>query len=202
MKLGLTGGIASGKSTVSAILVEQGALLIDADQVAREVVLPGSPALAAIVERFGTDILLPDGTLHRKRLGEIIFKDEQERKALEGITHPAIRKRMNDLALEYQQTQPDKLIIVDIPLLYESGMQSMFDGVIVVYVPRDVQIKRLMQRDDLSEDQAVQRLNAQMDIEDKRSRADYVIYNDGELEQTQQQVLELINRLQNEKESL
>lgn len=202
MKLGLTGGIASGKSTVSAILVEQGALLIDADQVAREVVLPGSPALAAIVERFGPDILLPDGSLHRKRLGEIIFKDEQERKALEGITHPAIRKRINDLALEYQQTQPDKLIIVDIPLLYESGMQSMFDGVIVVYVPRDVQIKRLMQRDDLSEDQAVQRLNAQMDIEDKRSRADYVIYNDGVLEQTQQQVLDLINRLQNEKESL
>lgn len=200
MKLGLTGGIASGKSTVSAILVKQGALLIDADEVAREVVLPGSPALAAIAERFGNNILLPDGSLHRKRLGEIVFRDEQERKALEAITHPAIRARMNELAIEYEQTEPDKLIIVDIPLLYESNMQSMFDGVIVVYVPRAMQIDRLMKRDSLSEEQAIQRLNAQMNIEDKRLKADYVIHNDGDIEQTEKQVLALMKQLRNEKE--
>lgn len=200
MKLGLTGGIASGKSTVSAILVKQGALLIDADEVAREVVLPGSLALAAIAERFGNEVLLPDGSLHRKRLGEIVFQDERERKALEAITHPAIRVRMNELALEYEQSQPDKLIIVDIPLLYESNMQSMFDGVIVVYIPRALQMVRLMKRDGLSEEQAIQRLNAQMNIEDKRLKADYVIHNAGDMEQTEQQVLALMKQLQNEKE--
>lgn len=202
MKLGLTGGIASGKSTVSAMLADQGALLIDADEVAREVVLPGSPTLAAIAERFGNDILLPDGSLDRKRLGNIVFRDEQERRALEAITHPAIRARMNELASEYERSQPDKLIIVDIPLLYESKMQSLFDGIIVVYVPRELQLDRLMKRDGLSEEQAMQRLDAQMNIEDKRQMADYVIHNEGDLDRTKRQVLELIKQIEYEKGSL
>ncbi|MGZ9583210.1 dephospho-CoA kinase [Paenibacillus marinisediminis] len=202
MKLGLTGGIASGKSTVSAMFVSEGALLIDADQIAREIVLPGSPALTLIAERFGEDMLLQDGSLNRKRLGEVVFRDEQERKALEQITHPAIRKRMLALMDQYAVEQPDKLVIADIPLLYESGMEGMFDAVIVVYVPRAVQLKRLMERDGLTVEQAEQRLHAQMDIEDKRTKADYVIQNETDVEITRQQVQQLIRRLKNEKVKL
>ena len=202
MKLGLTGGIASGKSTVSAMFVQEGALLVDADRIAREVVLPGSPALAQIAERFGSDMLLPDGALDRKRLGERIFKDDSERKALEAITHPIIRQRMKAMMDQYEEEQPDKLILADIPLLYESNLETQYDGVIVVYVPREVQRARLMNRDGLTESQANDRLNAQMDIEWKRENADYVIYNDKGLEETHQQVLQLMQQLQHERASL
>jgi len=184
MNIGLTGGIASGKSTVARMLVESGAALVDADRIAREIVEPGQPPLAQIVERFGQAVLHEDGTLNRKKLGEIVFADEAKRKALEAITHPAIRAVMRERMDKLQREAPKRLVVVDVPLLYESGLQSLFEEVMVVYVPRSLQLERLMKRDGLSKADAERRLNAQMDIEEKKRLADIVIDNSGSLEDT------------------
>jgi len=188
MNIGLTGGIACGKSTVSAMLVRRGAILIDADQIAREVVEPGSPVLARVAERFGQDILLPDGRLHRKKLGERIFGDDAARKDLESLLHPPIRAVMKERMRENESHYPDKLVVVDVPLLYESGLEWMFEQVLVVYVPRELQLKRLMARDGLTTEQAERRLQAQMPIERKRDKADVVIDNSGTPAETERQV--------------
>lgn len=195
MIMGLTGGIASGKSTVSAMLVQKGARLVDADVIARGVMLPGHPVLAAAVEHFGQGILLPDGTLNRAALGEIVFNDPAALQVLNGLTHPAIRQEIKEqmYALEKEDTQ--RLVIVDIPLLYESKLDSLFDKVLVVYVPREVQLARLMERNGLSPEQAAARLDAQMDIEEKRGRADFIIDNSGELAETERQVAVMWDRL-------
>lgn len=189
MNIGLTGGIASGKSTVAALLVQHGAALIDLDRIAREVVLPGSPVLQQIAERFGSEVLQEDGSLNRKKLGEIVFHNETERQALNAITHPAIRKVMFARMDAYEKEDPKRLIVVDVPLLFESKMESLFEEIMVVYVPRSLQLKRLMERDGITEEQAEARLNAQLDIEEKRAHADVVIMNDKGLEETEQQVL-------------
>ncbi|MFD1956565.1 dephospho-CoA kinase [Paenibacillus thailandensis] len=188
MKIGLTGGIATGKSTVARMLVERGAFLVDADQVAREVVLPGEPALEAIASLFGQAVIQDDGTLNRKALGEIVFKDKELLAKLEGITHPAIRKRMQERILSYSEQHPDKLVVADVPLLFETGQQHLYEGIMVVYVPEALQVKRLMSRNQLSEAEARRRVSLQMDIEEKRRRADWVIDNSGDLEQTQLQI--------------
>ncbi|MCE5171344.1 dephospho-CoA kinase [Paenibacillus profundus] len=188
MNIGLTGGIASGKSTVSNLLVERGALLVDADRIAREVVLPGSPVLDKIAELFGTDMLLEDGSLDRKRLGEVVFASEEQRKVLEGVTHPAIRHEMIAQISRLEGEYPDKLVVVDVPLLYESGLTEMFESVVVVYVPKEIQLQRLIQRDGIDAVQAERRLQSQWDIEEKRTLADVVIDNSQGLEYTEQQV--------------
>lgn len=188
MNIGLTGGIACGKSTVAAMLVDRGAILIDADAISREVVLPGSPALSRIVSRFGLDMLQSDGTLNRKKLGETVFADETSRKDLEDILHPAIRSTMWERMKEGETRHPDKLVVVDVPLLYESGLQDNFQEVLVVYVPRDIQLHRLMERDHLSREQAESRLAAQMPIEEKKKLADILIRNDGVREETERQI--------------
>ncbi|ASR48264.1 dephospho-CoA kinase [Paenibacillus kribbensis] len=188
MNIGLTGGIATGKSTVSALLVAKGALLIDADAIAREVMLPGHPVLAAVIQHFGQAVMNSDGTLHRKKLGEIVFADPAQRQALNDITHPAIREEMRLRMVAYEREQPDKLVLADIPLLYESGLESLYKEIMVVYVPREVQLQRLMLRDGLTEEQAGLRLSAQMDIEQKRSMADIVIDNSGTLAETERQI--------------
>ncbi|MFC5451836.1 dephospho-CoA kinase [Paenibacillus aestuarii] len=184
MNIGLTGGIACGKSTVSQMLVSRGALLVDADQIARDVVEPGSPVLERVAAHFGQAVLQADGALNRKKLGEIVFKNPDARKDLESLLHPPIRARMREQMETAEREQPQRLVVVDVPLLYESGLQSMFQEVLVVYVPRHVQIERLMERDGISESAALDRLNAQMSIEDKRTLADYVIDNSGTKEQT------------------
>ncbi|GAA4835138.1 dephospho-CoA kinase [Paenibacillus vulneris] len=188
MNIGLTGGIACGKSTVSQMLVQRGAMLVDADRIAREVVEPGSPVLTQIVERFGSEVLNPDGTLFRKKLGALVFGNPQALKDLENIMHPSIRALIRERMQQYEQSHPDKLVVVDIPLLYESGLQSMFEAVMVVYIPRSLQLQRLMDRDKLTEDQAEARLKAQMDIEQKKAKADIVIDNQGTLADTEKQV--------------
>lgn len=188
MNMGLTGGIATGKSSVSAFLASKGALIIDADVIAREVMLPGHPVLAATVQRFGQAILHEDGTLDRKKLGSIVFGNPEERKALEAITHPAIRQEMRERAAAYRMEYPDKLVVSDIPLLYESGLENGFDEVMVIYVPRSVQKERLMIRDGLTSEQADARLGAQMDIELKKQRADIVIDNSGSWPETEKQL--------------
>lgn len=188
VKLGLTGGIACGKSTVAAMLVARSAKLVDADQAAREVVLPGEPALAAIVAAFGQAVLNEDGTMNRAEVGRLVFDNRERLTALEGILHPAIRNRMWEQIRAYEAEDPKQLIIADIPLLYETGQAGLYDAVMVVYVPRSVQMERLMTRNALTHEQAEQRVGLQMDIEEKRGLADIVIDNSGTLENTEQQV--------------
>ncbi|MFC5649142.1 dephospho-CoA kinase [Paenibacillus solisilvae] len=188
MKLGLTGGIACGKSTVSAMLAERGAKIVDADQFAREVVLPGEAALQAIVAAFGQAVLNEDGTMNRSALGSIVFGNREKLTQLESILHPAIRTRMWERIRTYEQEDPAQLIVADIPLLYETGQASLYDGVMVVYVPRSIQIQRLMTRNDITAEQAEQRISLQMDIEEKKQLANYIIDNSGTLEQTALQV--------------
>jgi dephospho-CoA kinase len=188
MNIGLTGGIACGKSTVASMLVNLGAILIDADQLAREVVMPGRPALQQIADRFGPEVILPDGTLHRKALGAIIFNEPAARKDLDAITHPQIRLAMWDQMHQAEEAYPDKLVVVDVPLLYESKLQAYYQKVMVVYVPERVQLQRLIERDGLSLEAAGQRLQAQMPIEQKKLLADIVIDNSGSLADTEKQI--------------
>ncbi len=187
MIIGLTGGIACGKSTVSSMLVRRGAILIDADRVAREVVLPGSPALDKVFARFGQAVRAEDGTLLRKKLGEIVFRDEAARRDLEAILHPAIREEIRRQRDEWERRCPDKLIVADIPLLFESG-RTEYPEVMLVYVPESVQLTRLMERDGLTEERAMARIRAQMPIEEKKKLAHIVIDNSGTLEETDRQI--------------
>jgi len=184
--LGLTGGIGSGKSLVASFFSELGAEVIDADQLAREVVEPGQPALAEIIEAFGLQMLRPDGRLDRARLGALVFADATARRKLDAITHPRIRERMRQ-AVEARAQRPG-LLILDIPLLYESGRESTVEKVIVVWVDRGTQLRRLMARDGLTQEEAGQRLTAQLPLDEKRSRADEVIDNTGAPQQTRTQV--------------
>jgi dephospho-CoA kinase len=188
MNIGLTGGIACGKSTVAAMLAARGALIIDADRIAREIVLPGSPVLGQVAERFGQAVILPDSSLDRKKLGSIVFGDEQARRDLEGLLHPPIRALMKERKERFETEHPDKLVVLDIPLLYENKLEGMVSRVMVAYCPRDVQLDRLMLRDGLSAEQAEARLLAQLPIEEKRLRADIVIDNSGSLADTERQV--------------
>lgn len=195
MIIGLTGGIASGKSTVSALFVREGAALVDADVIAREVMLPGHPVLAAAVQAFGDRILRADGSLDRTALGDIVFRDPEALQTLNSLTHPAIRKEIRLRMEALEQEDSRRLVIVDIPLLYESGLDTLFEQVIVVYVPRRVQLARLMERNEMTLGQAEDRIASQMDIELKRRRATYVIDNSRSLEATEHQVAALRDRL-------
>ncbi|MDR9856424.1 dephospho-CoA kinase [Paenibacillus sp. VCA1] len=188
MNIGLTGGIATGKSTVSTLLVNKGALLVDADAIAREVMLPGHPVLAAVSEHFGQAVMLADGTLDRKKLGDIVFRDPSQRKALNDITHPAIRKEIRERMDVLQREYPDKLVVVDIPLLYESKLEHLFERVMVVYAPERIQLERLMERNRFTAEEAAARIRSQMDIEEKKRKADIVIDNSGDVEETERQV--------------
>lgn len=188
MNIGLTGGIATGKSTVSRMLASRGAAVIDADAIAREIMEPGHPVLAAVSERFGQGVLHPDGTLDRKKLGDIVFSHPEERKALEALTHPAIRSEMKRRLDELEEADPYRLVVADIPLLYESGLDPLYEEIMVVYVPRELQLTRLIHRDGLSREEAEQRLGAQTDIELKKERADILIDNSGGLDETERQI--------------
>lgn len=198
MIIGLTGGIACGKSTVSRMLAERDARIIDADLIAREVVRPGEEAWSLVVERFGRDILLANDELDRAKLGSLVFSDEQARLDLNAIVHPAIRGRMRQLTKEAQE-EGIALIVLDIPLLYESKLEYMVEKVVVVYCTVNLQLERLMKRNGFDEEEARRRIASQMSIEDKRLRADYVIDNSGTLTETEQQVDELVGRLLNSK---
>lgn len=188
MNIGLTGGIACGKSTVSEMLVRRGAVLIDADRLAREVVEPGAPALAEVVRVFGQAVLQEDGTLNRQELGKLVFGSEEKRKTLEGILHPPIRRLMLERMAEHEKQTPDKPVVVDVPLLYESELEDYFQEVLVVYVPEEVQLARLMERNGLTEEEAMRRIRAQTPIEWKKEWADHVIDNSGSPAETEEQV--------------
>ena len=185
--LGLTGGIATGKSTVSRYFFEKGYAVVDADVVARRVVEPGTEGLANIVAQFGTEIIQTDGTLNREKLGAMIFADAEKRETLNNLLSAQIRRAiMADTATLVNANQP--LIVLDIPLLYEAGYETHCDAVMVVYTTEEVQRKRLMGRNNLSEEEALNRIASQEPIEAKKNRADIVIDNNGTLNDTYEQV--------------
>lgn len=186
-KIGLTGGIASGKSTVSNWLKAHRYPLIDADQIAREVVAPGEQGLSAIAGAFGRDVLLENGTLNREALGKLVFNNEDKRRKLNGILHPLIRKRMKARLRQLEESGA-RTVFLDIPLLFEGSLDQWADKTIVVYVSRDNQLRRLMSRNHLTETAALARIGSQMSLEDKKKRADAVIDNNGTIEETERQI--------------
>jgi dephospho-CoA kinase len=192
MRIGLTGGIASGKSTVSGMLRELGAVVIDADQLAREVVARGTPGLAAVVAEFGDQLLTPDGELDRPRMGELVFGDEDARKRLEAIIHPLVFERIVEIEAG---TGPDDVVVHDIPLLAESGRADTFDAVIVVDAPTEVQVERMVRDRGWSEADARSRIAAQASREDRLAIASYVVENTGTLEDLRQRVTEVFEEV-------
>lgn len=194
MIVGLTGGIACGKSTVANMFRELGCPIVDADQVAREVVEPGTIGLKRLLERFGEDVLRDDGTLDRKELGKIVFHNKKALAELNAILHPLISERMNEKKEEALKLNPP-FVIMDIPLLYELNREGLVEVILVVYVPAAVQLERLIQRDQFTMEEANLRIASQMDIEEKKKRADYVIDNLGTLESTRKQVEEIYSIL-------
>jgi dephospho-CoA kinase len=189
--VGLTGGIASGKSTVANMFKEMGIEVIDADIEARKAVEIGEAAYEQIVTYFGEGILNDDHTINRSKLAEIIFNDSVKRQKLNEIVHPDVRRRMNEKK-EAAILRGDQVVVLDIPLLFESGLKHMVDVVLLVYVEKDVQLQRLMDRNLLTKEEALARIQSQMPIEDKRKLADKVINNNGTIDDTKKQLIELL----------
>ncbi|OQX25535.1 MAG: dephospho-CoA kinase [Desulfobacteraceae bacterium IS3] len=192
---GLTGGIATGKSTISAILKECGAIIIDADLIAHAVVKKGLEAYERIAAHFGTQILLPDGEINRPRLGNIVFNHPDEKEMLNQIVHPFVFEEMERQIREFERKNPASVVISDIPLLIESGMHKNFSEIILVYIPEYLQIQRLMIRDDLCATQANTRIRAQMPIEEKKRFATMIIDNSDSLENTRNQTIAVYQQL-------
>jgi len=186
--VGLTGSIATGKSTVSAMFAHQGARVIDADLLSREVVMPGQPAYARILEEFGSQIFQDDGSLDRKALGAIVFADPARRKRLEEITHPAIGARQQRILSVLDEEGFEGIVLWDAALLFETGGVSKMDKVVVVFADPDTERRRLMARDGLAEADARARIASQMPIAEKALLADHVIDNSGTREETERQV--------------
>jgi dephospho-CoA kinase len=195
LNVGLTGGIATGKSTVVRMLVGKGARVIDHDGLVHTLQEPGQPVWKRIVEVFGRDILGADERIDRKKLGSLVFDDEQRRRTLEGIVHPAVleeaQRRRDEIAIEDRKA----IVLSDIPLLLEVGMQGLFDLILLVYAPPEVQILRVMKRNNLSREEALSRLKSQMPIGEKLNFADLVIRNDGTMRELEKRVDEVWQEL-------
>ena len=192
MRVGLTGGVASGKSAVAALLVEHGAVLIDADLLAREVVAPGTDGLAEVVATFGPGVLTADGALDRPAMGALVFADERQRRALEAIIHPRVRARGRELE---KAAPPDALVVHDIPLLVETGQADGFDAVVVVDVPPELQVERMTTLRGMSRDEAMSRVAAQATREQRLAAATHVIDNTGTLDDLRRRVAEVVEEL-------
>lgn len=190
--IGITGGIASGKSTVSLYLQELGFTIVDADLASRAVVEPGEEAYHQVVKAFGEDILLTDGNIDRVKLGSIIFNDQEKRLLLNGIVHPAVRNWMR-LKTEAALSSGEETVFMDIPLLFESKLTFMVDKTLLIYVDEQVQLQRLMNRNGLSETEALARINSQMPLVDKKALADAVIDNNGDINETKRQVKSILS---------
>ena len=193
--VGLTGGYASGKSTVAKMFVELGATLIDADRLAREVVKPDKQAWFEIVAHFGKGILLKSREIDRKTLGEIVFGSDAEREKLNAIVHPRVLDEELKAIEEIKGRELDAILILSVPLLIESGHYKLCDKIVVVIVDKDTQIKRLMERDGFSREESVRRISAQMPLSEKVTYADFVIDNSGSGQETELQVKEVFKEL-------
>ncbi|WP_221356631.1 dephospho-CoA kinase [Streptomyces beigongshangae] len=185
VRVGLTGGIGAGKSEVSRLLVEHGAVLIDADRIAREVVAPGTPGLAAVVAAFGEDVLAADGTLDRPRLGSVVFADADRLAVLNSIVHPLVRDRSRELE---EAAPPDSVVVHDVPLLTENGLAKLYDLVVVVDASPETQLDRLVRLRGMTEEDARARMAAQATREERREIADVVIDNDVPLDELRRRV--------------
>ncbi len=193
--VGLTGNIASGKTEVAKIFKDLGAKIIDADQIAREIVKPGEIAWEEIRREFGDEILNSDRTINRLKLGEIVFKDNEERDRINKITHPRIIERMKELIKKYKKDNV-KVVIIEAALIVErGGLKDTIDGLIVITADEETQIKRIIKRDELKRDEAISRINSQMPIAEKVKHATYVIDNSGTLSETRKQVEEVWEKL-------
>jgi dephospho-CoA kinase len=190
--IGLTGGIASGKSTVSAMFSDMGITVIDADIEARLAVEPGEKAYNDIVSQFGAEILEEEGAINRQKLGSIIFNNEDKRLLLNSIVHPAVRERMAQKR-ELAEKAKEKAIVLDIPLLFESKLTGLVEKIILVYVNEETQLERLMKRNGFSEAEALSRIKSQMPLKDKVKLADAVIDNGGSIEETRQHLIDILN---------
>ena len=195
LRVGLTGSIAVGKSFVTSIFSELGSHTLDADVTAREVVLPGSAGLEAVAKTFGNEVLNPDGTLNRQHLGELIFGDEMQRQKLNQILHPFIIARQDEIMREWEREDPQGIGIIDAALMIESGGYRRFDKLIVVHCRPEVQLERLMLRDQLSRDEALRRINSQMPQEEKQKFADYLIDTSDGFELTRSRTVEIYQKL-------
>ncbi len=195
LRVGLTGSIGVGKSFVASIFTELGCHVLDADLTAREVVMPGTPGLKAIVQEFGEEILNTDGTLDRKALGALIFADENRRQRLNHILHPFIIARQDEILREWEREDPQGIGIVDAALMIESGGYKRFDKLIVVHCRPEVQLERLMLRDKLSREEAERRIRSQMPQEEKQKFADYLIDTSDGFDLTRARTVEVYNQL-------
>lgn len=195
-RVGLTGGIASGKSTVAKFLQEMGLAVINLDQISREIVAEGTPGYREVLAAFGQTILdLETKEIDRKVLGQIVFSDAEERKRLEAITHPLIRATMEE-KIQDLESAGKKVVVVEVPLLIETEMMDQFDQVWLVFVDKDIQLERLKSRDALGQEGAMARLNAQMPLKEKKTYADRIIHNTGKVEDLKEQLDELRRELE------
>jgi dephospho-CoA kinase len=195
--IGLTGNIASGKSTVARLLSERGATIIDADVLARRVVEPGMPAFDEIVRRWGSDVVAPDGSLDRDALRRLVFSHHEQLEELNEIVHPEVAAYRDRLVEEARQ-RGDRLVVQDIPLLFERGLVEQFDRIVLVDAPRPVRLERLMRARGLSETESMDMITAQMPAELKRARADYIIENTGTIRELEERVSEVWQALERE----
>jgi len=191
--VGLTGGIGSGKSTVARLLEKLGAVVFDADLLAREAVEPGTPGHAAVIERFGADVLAPGGELDREALASIVFADPAARRDLEQIVHPEVRRLFAEGSEAYRET--DRVVVFSAPLLVETGMHTAFEVLVVVSATVATQIERLMRQRGMSEPSIRARIDAQAPLEDKAAAADFLVDNEGSLDELESQVEQLWNDL-------
>ncbi len=196
LKLGLTGGIACGKTTAAQMLSQKGALIIDADRLAREVVQPGEPAWVEIVNWLGKGILLEDGSLDRTKIAARVFKDRPARQQLNALIHPRVRNLFLTQSEELAQSSPQKIQVWDVPLLFEAGMEKLVDYVAVVASREENQVTRLLERNGLAREEALRRINAQMDLWKKVMAADFVLANDSSRDSLRRQVDQLWEKLQ------
>ena len=193
--IGLTGGIASGKSTVARFMGELGGFIIDFDILARRVVRPGEKAWSEIIEYFGEEILLDNREINRKKLSEKVFPDAEKRNKLEGFTHPAIGEEFVRAVDEIAAEENNAIILAVVPLLIECSMQELFHAITLVYLQREKQIIRLIERDGISRDKAINIIESQMPIDDKVKHADFIINNSGTIDETKIQVKDLWGKL-------
>lgn len=193
--VGLTGGVASGKTAVSQVLKEEGAYIIDADQIARELVQPHKPAWNELIRTFGKEILQEDGFIHRKKLADKVFADPKKRKLLNQILHPRIKEEMDRRTKEIGQKDPEAIVVIDAPLIVELGDHREMDKLIVVASTQTQQIERLKERDRIGPEEALRILSSQMPVEEKVNLADFVIRNEGSLEETKKRAKEVFKEL-------
>ena len=193
--VGLTGGIGSGKSSACRVFERLGAKLVDSDSLARRVVEPGREALVRIRGRFGEGVVKADGTLDREKLGDIVFNDDGALADLNGIVHPAVYAELAAEIEAYKKSPGDRILMLDIPLLYESDGEKIVDCVVVVWVDKETQIRRLTARDGFTREEAINRIEKQMDLDEKKRRADFVVDNTGSLEDLDRRVTEVCGKL-------